>query len=243
MTEDDKRIAVYEQDGEFYRHNDNLKWSRFQTIVLLEGGILLGLYQLPLVVSERRLWMIFGFILVAILCLLALKDENDENGHENRMKEFESDVAPFKRVTFPPTPSGTVLMWVTIVLLTVFNIGVLILKWSPTEEKQPNQAVVDTMLRGDPHTADVGGTKKGDAIMNGFAAFLQSQRTCPDCRHAFPIYVDELPSANVLGPKTALRCQCPGCQKIVVFFDGAFTHITNPNALPHNAVHADIIVP
>jgi len=129
MADSEERLAIYNQDGEFYRHHDNLKWSRFQTITALEGAVLLAIYQLTLGAWEQRMWMIFGFLLVAILCLLALKDENDENGHENRIKEFEQSIAPFKRVIFPPIPSGTSLMWGAVVMLNVFNAGILILKW------------------------------------------------------------------------------------------------------------------
>ncbi len=129
MQDCEKRMAIYEQDCEFYRHHDDLKWSRFQTITLLEGAVLLALYQLQLQLLERRIWMVFGFILVGILCLLALKDENDENGHENRMKEYEADTAPFKRVAKPRIPTGTTLMRAAVILLTLFNFGIVILKW------------------------------------------------------------------------------------------------------------------
>lgn len=74
--------------------------------------------------------MVIGFLLVMILCLLALKDENDANGHERRLKKFEQECnVPFERVTFPPIPSGTVLMWIAIVAVNVFNVSVLVLKW------------------------------------------------------------------------------------------------------------------
>ncbi len=124
------KAAIYAQDCEFYRHHDKLKWSRFQTLAVVEGALLFALHQWCLDTAANRVLMVFGFLMVLIICLLALKDENDENGHERRLMKFEKDCeVPFKRVSFPPIPSGTVLMWIGIVLINVFNILVVIKKW------------------------------------------------------------------------------------------------------------------
>jgi len=125
-----EKATIYAQDCEFYRHNDKLKWSRFQTLAAIEGAVLLALHQGTLASQEKRAFLVFGFLLVLIVCLLALKDENDENGHERRLKKFEQECeVPFERVTFPPIPSGSVLMWIGIVVINVFNVFILIAKW------------------------------------------------------------------------------------------------------------------
>ncbi len=79
--------------------------------------------------------------------------------------------------------------------------------------------------------------------MRDFDAFLQAPVTCPACKQQFALYVDELPSQDMTGPSTLLRCDCTGCSKTVDFAGGAFTHITDPKDLPDDAVHADIIEP
>ncbi len=78
--------------------------------------------------------MVCGFLLVTVVCLLALKDENDENGHEKRLKKYEQECGvPFEKVSFPRIPSGTVLMWIAISVVHVFNVVVLVVTWSHGE--------------------------------------------------------------------------------------------------------------
>lgn len=42
----DTKSTIYEQDCEFYRHQDNLKWNRLQTTIVIEGGYLVALAYL-----------------------------------------------------------------------------------------------------------------------------------------------------------------------------------------------------
>lgn len=118
--------SIYEQDCEFYRYQDRLKWSRFQTAATIEGAVLFALYQATprLCKPEQRVLMLFGFVLVLIICLLSLKDEKDANSHEDRMKKFEMVGEPFVRQKGLPFVSGTFLMRTSIVLLNLFNVFV-----------------------------------------------------------------------------------------------------------------------
>jgi hypothetical protein len=122
--------TIYEQDCEFYRYQDGLKWSRFQTAATIEGAVLFALYQAAgLGKLEQHGLMVFGFVLVLIICLSSLKDETDANSHVDRMKKFESLGEPFFPRKWPRFLSGTVMMWTSIVLLNLFNVIVLIYKW------------------------------------------------------------------------------------------------------------------
>jgi hypothetical protein len=121
--------TIYEQDCEFYRYQDGLKWNRFQTAATVEGAALFGLHQFGLSTWEQRGLMIFGFLLVLVICLLALKDETDANSHEDRMKKFEKLGEPFVPRKWPRFLSGTVLMWVGIIVINAFNVVILLYKW------------------------------------------------------------------------------------------------------------------
>ena len=128
---DDRQLAsneIYRQDCEFYRYQDRLKWSRFQTAATIEGAVLWAIFQLRLNGLESRSLMLFGFLLVFILCLLSLKDEVDSNSHEDRIKKFEKQQGQ----TFAPRKwpySGTFLMGASVIAVNVSNVIVAISKW------------------------------------------------------------------------------------------------------------------
>ena len=121
----DVRAIVYSQDCEFYRYQDRLMWSRFQTAATIEAGILYGLYRIPPLMSwEKVALSAMGLVLVFIICLLALKDQKDGVAHLLRMREFEKLGLPFQ-----PARSllkGLPLMWAIITVLTVVNLVVVI---------------------------------------------------------------------------------------------------------------------
>ena len=121
--------AIYDQDCEFYRYQDGLMWSRFQTASLIEGAVLAGLYQTGLGQFEQRGLMIFGFLLVLVVCLLSLKDQNDAYSHLDRVMKFEKLGASFASRRWPRFLSGRMLMLAGIVLINIFNTVILINKW------------------------------------------------------------------------------------------------------------------
>ena len=138
---------IYNQDGEFYRYQDQLRWGRFQTIIVLEGAWLAALFG-DLISSTigptgELAIVIFGFLLVFILCVLSLKDEVDANRHMDRLSTFERKFwhRPLSKFTRAPThhtigdnilyplrlilPSGSTLTVATVGLVTLFNLGIL----------------------------------------------------------------------------------------------------------------------
>src|SRR5687767_9857105 len=62
--------TIYEQDGEFVRHHDGVKWNRFQLVAVIEGAALYasiqasGLSQVETVVLMAAATTIIGFIFV-----------------------------------------------------------------------------------------------------------------------------------------------------------------------------------
>jgi hypothetical protein len=128
--------VLYEQDCEFYRYQDSLRWSRYQTAALVEGALLYGLYNLPhATLWELRLLMIAGFLLVLIVSLLSLKDTKDANSHLNRIKSYEKelgDAYQFKNFIakdFDNLPQGKYLMLAAVTLINLFNLALIFMKW------------------------------------------------------------------------------------------------------------------
>ena len=138
---------LYQQDGEFYRHQDRLRWSRFQTIITIEGAWLLALFTDTLNLDQTAIFSFgfLGFLIISGLCLLSLKDEIDANKHLNRLGEIEDTWGRVfgkspERPTHdtngdrvvarirPVLPSGTTLQVTAIAALTGFNLLVLIKK-------------------------------------------------------------------------------------------------------------------
>lgn len=139
--------VIYVQDGEFYRYQDRLRWSRFQTIIVIEGAWLATVFgglSLPSLGAVGHLAvLLFGSLLVAFLCLLSLKDEVDANRHMDRLITFERKLwqRPLLSFSRAPThdtlgdmilyplrrvlPSGSTLTIATVGLITVFNLGVV----------------------------------------------------------------------------------------------------------------------
>ena len=122
--------TIYEQDCEFHRYQDGLTWSRFQTAGAIEAAILFALYQgTSLSELERRGLMVFGFILVLVICVFSLKDQSDAKSHLDRITKFEKLGLPFIHRGWPHFLGAGVLLWTSIVLLTSFNLVVVFCKW------------------------------------------------------------------------------------------------------------------
>lgn len=146
-------MAIYAQDCEFYRYQDRLRWSRFQTIILIEGAwfaVLFHKVSLPELGPKGHLGVIlFGFLIVTFLCLLSLKDEVDANRHMDRLSHFERRFwgRPLQDFGRAPThdtlgdlilyplrpilPSGSTLTVLTVVVVMVFNLTVAYVKAGP----------------------------------------------------------------------------------------------------------------
>ena len=125
---DDLRKAIYDQDCQSWRHQDNLTWGRFLTAATIEAGMLYGLYQTQIVPLEKMLLALFGGTLVFLVGLLSLKDNVDARGHLKRAALVESSIAPWKPEPWFG-PRGTTLLRTAVVLINVANL-ILLIKFS-----------------------------------------------------------------------------------------------------------------
>lgn len=138
--------AIYEQDAEFYRYQDRLRWSRFQTMLTIEGAWLYTLSRVQLSSFETLGLAAFGFLLIGILCFLSLKDEIDANRHMDRLADLEKrwgqpfDSSPRlpshdsigDAIIYPirgSLPAGSTLTVLLVVLVTIFNLAVVVRFW------------------------------------------------------------------------------------------------------------------
>jgi hypothetical protein len=115
---------VYEQDNEMGRHNDGLRWSRFQTVALVEGGLAYITWGAEVGYLCGIIISVGALILVFLLALLSKKDEADYTGHLNRIKDQEKMCAyPFKPVKrwWYPIITGRRVMPVAWIILLGFN--------------------------------------------------------------------------------------------------------------------------
>jgi|GEM_PF-2345488 len=84
--------TIYEQDGEFVRHHDGVKWSRFQLVSVIEGAALYasfqasGLNRLETVALMAAATTVIGFIFV-----LAIVDSRATGSHLVRMRAYEKE--------------------------------------------------------------------------------------------------------------------------------------------------------
>jgi len=121
--------AIYEQDCEFYRHQDGLMWGRFQTAAVIEGAILYLLYgggPLNVIGMERRILLLAGAAIVFLVCLLSYKDRSDAARHLARIRQFETS-RPLSHSRLAGTGFGIMLF--AILLINLFNCWLLWNKW------------------------------------------------------------------------------------------------------------------
>jgi len=123
LAEFDARKAVYEQDVQFYKYRDGLKWSRLWSIWLIEGSVLYVAFQAEKIYYwEQMIALLFSCLLIGLMYWLAKCDEVDANDHLTRIKRFEENAnAPFERT---PTPWRPKFMGVRI---TAWIVGLLFL--------------------------------------------------------------------------------------------------------------------
>lgn len=128
-TESTIRDQIYAQDCEFYRHQDQLMWGRFQTASTIEGGLLAVLYVPELGLgTDARYFIAGGALLVFALCGLSLKDWYDESRHLERIRQFER-MYPLRSSKWPRPIAGFALMLFAIMILNAFNVFLLIRHW------------------------------------------------------------------------------------------------------------------
>ena len=134
VTSPEDLLAIYHEDCEFCRYQDNLRWSRFRTAATVEGAVLAVLFAMPglsgITLWQTRIVIIFGFALVLVICLLALKDQWDARVHLERMMEFEKARAPFPERRVSPILRGSCLMGAAVLIINVFNLLVATDRWS-----------------------------------------------------------------------------------------------------------------
>lgn len=121
---------VYQQACENMRYQDDLRWSRFKTISIIEGAFLLALYQFNLRPIESLVIAVFGSLLVLIVSLLEIKDGYDAKHYHTRSVELEK-VMGISALSFT-WPLGELrgkhLVIGALVLINLFNVLIIMLK-------------------------------------------------------------------------------------------------------------------
>ena len=87
MDEDEREI--YRQDCESFRYEDKTFWSRFQTLIVIEGAAI-GVIFTETISGLPQIILAFGTLLICLLIsLLALKDREDSINFIHRISEYE----------------------------------------------------------------------------------------------------------------------------------------------------------
>lgn len=123
---------LYQQDCEFYRYQDSLRWSRFRTITAIEGSWLYFVYSdlfSKAIVVEKNLILLAGALLILAICLLSCKDMDDAQRHLDRLKTFEiGNPLPGSGRIYKILKGNYVMIGATI-FINVFNLLVLTDHW------------------------------------------------------------------------------------------------------------------
>lgn len=117
---------VYQQDAEFCRYQDQLRWSRFRTASLIEAGLVYATWVEPGLFKGLAAILLTsgGFLLVVLLSILSQLDESDYASHLKRLMGFETG-RPFVRVParfVPPKLKGSWLMPIAWLILHGLNV-------------------------------------------------------------------------------------------------------------------------
>jgi hypothetical protein len=115
--------AIYSQHCDFYRHQDNMMWGRFQTASTVEAALIVGLNTLK-PEAERTFLLCAGAVLVFLISILAIKDSHDARRHLDMIKAYET-AHPLPESRWPSWLSGRVFMWVAVVILNLANAWLL----------------------------------------------------------------------------------------------------------------------
>ena len=128
MMDEDRRKA-YDQECQNMRYQDGLRWSRFQTVTVIEGAYLAVIYTTNFGSQHSRslALALFASLVIFFICLLAIKDGNDAEMHLDRVRKLEKDMeVPAVTSRYVLGMRGKTMMVVVIVLLNIFNIVVAI---------------------------------------------------------------------------------------------------------------------
>jgi hypothetical protein len=130
---------IYNQDCEFYRHQNELKWQRFNTAAVLEAGILYGLFVFDkdnIKIENHSFIMVLalifvGIILVFLLSFIVIRDLYSAERFLGRIKEYEENVGPglkelHKNIFLKIIPKGNHALGCILILLNILNVGLLI---------------------------------------------------------------------------------------------------------------------
>ncbi len=133
---DQRRIEIYKQDSEYYRHQEKLSWGRFQTAVIIEGALLITrfsessmstLKSAPPVLGGQIFLLILitgAAILTQILFSISLKDHVEADRHMTRIRLFENDNPHPVHTHFVFSRSH--LMFVAMIAIAIINVVVII---------------------------------------------------------------------------------------------------------------------
>lgn len=118
---------VYEQDGEFVRHHDGVKWNRFQLVAVIEGAALYASFQaIGLSRPETVVLMAAATVVIGFIFVLAIVDSRATNAHLKRMRVYEkANGVEYRRPNLRPL-FGFRTTRVAMSTILLFNILVMI---------------------------------------------------------------------------------------------------------------------
>ncbi len=123
MSQIDERV-IYEQDCETFRYQDKLFWSRFQTLSVLEGAAIWVVFFSNLAGCPLLILALAAFMVVTLICIIALKDHNDASNFLIRMEKYEQKMKahPIKPQKLFGIFSGIITARIIFITLFLFNI-------------------------------------------------------------------------------------------------------------------------
>ena len=95
---------IYEQDSEFVRHHDGIKWNRFQLVSVIEGAALYASFQARgLTKFESVALMAAATVVIGFIFVLAIVDSRATGAHLKRMRTYEkANGVEYKRPDLRP---------------------------------------------------------------------------------------------------------------------------------------------
>jgi hypothetical protein len=134
----DKLKAIYDQDCHFYRYQDQKKWDRFRTAAIVEGAVYYALYgQMSVGLLEKRIAIVFGFLMLTIILLICLKDQADADHFLDRIRQFEQRSHHGSKGSIR---WGRHLMVAAILLLLLAHVVIGFTKWSETQTDKTQES-------------------------------------------------------------------------------------------------------
>ncbi|OGO01702.1 MAG: hypothetical protein A2Y90_02450 [Chloroflexi bacterium RBG_13_52_12] len=127
-----KNQTIYEQDCEGFRYQDKLFWSRFQTLSVIEGALIWVTFWGELVDPIQHAISIGASLIILIVCLAALKDQQDAKIFLDRMDEYEKylKVTPIRPKKLLKLIDGILISRTVTGLVTLFNIFIILCSYN-----------------------------------------------------------------------------------------------------------------